>query len=340
LTKGRLLAMRAQSLHRGQVGLRMSPAVAGDAPEPSANGEPREAAGHIACRHHGNVSVPWTLRALFHAYRWRILLTYALFNLENLLRLAQPLVLGLAINGLLKFSYGGLLLLIIQHLSHLLLSSGRRMYDTRAFTSIYTDLATRLVLEQRGREVDVSRVTARSALSREYVAFFERDVPVVFGSLYSLVGALGMLCLYDVLVAPLCLVLLIPAFLLNRAYGRKTLLFNGHLNDQWEREVTVISRGQAAEVRGHYSALAHWHVRLSDWEALNFGVMEFFVLGLMAVSLVRFCAAPDASVGDIFAVFRYVLMFIAGLDSLPMLVYQLGRLRDISRRMQRETTDE
>ena len=36
----------------------------------------------------------WTLWAIFATYRWRILFTYGLFNLENLLRLAQPLVLG------------------------------------------------------------------------------------------------------------------------------------------------------------------------------------------------------------------------------------------------------
>jgi hypothetical protein len=42
----------------------------------------------------------WMMWSIFSAYRWRILATYALFNLENLLRLAQPLVLGWAIHDL------------------------------------------------------------------------------------------------------------------------------------------------------------------------------------------------------------------------------------------------
>ena len=104
-----------------------------------------------------------TLRSLFGLHRRRMLVTYALFNVENVLRLAQPLVLGLAINGLLVQSYAGLWLLVAQHLSHMLISSFRRMYDTRVFTEIYSELAGRLIADQRGQRIDVSRVAARSA---------------------------------------------------------------------------------------------------------------------------------------------------------------------------------
>src|SRR5262249_32171560 len=153
------------------------------APPPSGAGEcVRAPAG-------GRRPGPWTLRGLFRTYRWSILFTYGLFNLENLLRLAQPLVLGLAINDLLRSSYLGLGLFVVQHLSFTLISSLRRMYDARTFTRIYTDLATQLVVEQRGQEEPVSSVAARSALSRAFVDFFERDVPVIVRSLYSVVGA-------------------------------------------------------------------------------------------------------------------------------------------------------
>src|SRR5688572_8572218 len=74
-----------------------------------------------------------TIRSLFSHNRGRILTTYALFNVENLLRLAQPFVLGWAINDLLRPSYVGLTCLVTQHLLHMLISSFRQMYDTRAF---------------------------------------------------------------------------------------------------------------------------------------------------------------------------------------------------------------
>ncbi len=50
-------------------------------------------------------------------------------------------------------------------------------------------------------------------------------------------------------------------------------------------------------------------------------------------ALARFCSVADATPGDIFAVFGYVLMFVMGLDVVPMLVQQVNRLRDIGGRM-------
>jgi len=278
-------------------------------------------------------AAPLTLRSLFAANKRRMLATYALFNLENLLRLAQPFVLGMAINDLLGGTFFGLYLFVAQHLAHLLISSARRMYDTRAFNAIYTELATGLVTDQRGREIDVSRVSARSALSRGYVEFFENHVPMLIRAAYSVVGALLLLGWYDWTLIPYCLALIVPAVLLNSAYGRKTLVLSRKLHDQFEREVDVIGRGDAEEVRRHYDHVARSRVRLSDAEALNFGLMELFILGLMVAALIHFCTTGTAQAGDIFAVFRYVMMFIMGLDSVPKLVQQMSRLRDIGFRM-------
>lgn len=273
------------------------------------------------------------LRTLFRAARWRILLTYALFNAENVLRLAQPLALGWAINDLVRSSYTGLMVFVAQHMSHLVIGQFRQMYDTRVFTSIYTSLATRLVTEQRGRDVEISRVAARSLLSREFVEFFERHLPMVVRSLYSCLGALALLGLYDRMLIPFCLLLIVPVSVLNWRYSRKTLIASGHLHDEFEREVDVISSGAPERVRSHYDRVAECRIRLSDLEAVNFGLTEFFVLGLIIASLIRLCRIPDIAPGDMFAVFRYLMMFITGLDSVPALVHQISRLRDIGRRL-------
>jgi hypothetical protein len=275
----------------------------------------------------------WTLGSVFRAYRWRLLLVYVVVSLENVLYLAQPFALGLAISDLLRSSYRGLAVFALQHLGHLLTGVCRRMYDTRVFTGVYTELATGLVVAQRGRNVEVSRVAARSALSREVVTFFERDVPTLVQTVYWVVGALVMLAFYDVVLVPVCLALLLPVSVLNVFYARKALTLNGRLNDELEREVHVISGGQAAEVRGHYAGVAGWRIKLSDREAANFGGTEVFLLGLMATALVRSCAVLGGDVGNVVAVFRYVLMFVLGLDSVPVLVQQLSRLRDITRRV-------
>lgn len=273
------------------------------------------------------------LRTIFAANRTKLFLTYLLFNVENLLRLSQPFVLGLAINDLLHESSFGLLLFVGQHVTHLLISSLRQMYDTRVYTGIYTDLATKLVVEQRSREVGLSRVAARSSLSREFVEFFENHVPLLIKSSYSIVGALVMLAFYDRVLVPICLGLLFPAVVLNRIYSRRTFELNRQLHDQLEHEVDVIDHSQEPSVRRHYDAVASWRIKLSDCEALNFGTMEVFVLGVMVLALLRTCSSLTATPGDIFAVFRYVLMLLMGIDGIPKLVQQFSRLRDLTQRL-------
>ena len=72
---------------------------------------------------------------------------------------------------------------------------------------------------------------------------------------------------------------------------------------------------------------------MSDLEARTTGLTELMILSLMAWALVSVCRIPDILPGDIFAVFRYLMMFVVGIDSLPRLVEQVARLRDISRRL-------
>lgn len=280
-----------------------------------------------------------TLGGLFREYRWRILGTYALFNLENGVRLLEPFLLGLAIDGLLRSDPLGLILLIVQHLTFLGLGTVRRMYDTRAFTSIYTDLASAMVQEQRQRNIEVSRVAARSALSREIVQFFEREVPFVFYALSSILGALGYLVLCDGWLTVACLGLLVVVALVSRHYARQTEASNRQLNDRLEHEVEVIESGQPARVREHYERVAFWRIRLSDQEAYNFGFLELCILALLALGLMRACAI-HSDPGQIVALFSYVMMFISGAGNLPMLAQQLSRLRDISRRLTLENRAE
>lgn len=282
---------------------------------------------------------PWTagargvLAGLVRRYWPRLALTYLMFAVENLLALLLPMCLGGAIDGLLRGSSSGLLLLLVAYLAHLLAGASRRAYDSRCFTSIYRDVASAMVAEQRGRGVDVSRVAGRSALARSLVEFLESDLPQAMHTGCSLLGALLLLWCYDGRVALLCASVAAPCWLLNAWYRRHLARHNRELHDEMEREVDVIRANEPAEVRGHFGRLARSWVRISDWEALNLGLAQALVAGLVAVSLLHLCGRPGTSLGEIFAVLRYVLLFVAGVDGVPLFARQLARLEDIAARL-------
>jgi hypothetical protein len=100
-----------------------------------------------------------------------------------------------------------------------------------------------------------------------------------------------------------------------------------------ENEVNVIQSGTEDEVRGHYTRVACWRIWLADAEAKNFAGTEVFVFVLIVAALVRACGSSAAEPGDIFAIFRYVIMFVSGLDAIPFMIQQITRLQDIGRRL-------
>jgi hypothetical protein len=276
------------------------------------------------------------LRSLFRANRRRILHTYALTVLENLFNLLYPFATGLAINGLLGGDFSGLALFAGIWLAHAATGVWRQRYDTRTFTHIYRDLATRVVLGQRSRGVPASQIVARSALARELVNFLERDVPLGITALFGFFGSLVMLFLYDALTGLVCLALLAPLVVLNRAFARRALALNKGLNDQLEREVDVLTERRQAAVREHYGLLADWRVRLSDAEATTWGLLEVFIVGLVAFAIVRAVSLPNVEAGTIYSIVAYSWDFVASLGNVPFLVQQLARLRDIGDRVASE----
>lgn len=276
---------------------------------------------------------PISLTALFVENRVRILATYTLFTIENLLRLAQPFALGWAINDLLAGEMLGVCVLVGQHVLHLAVGLVRQVYDTRTFSAIYSDLATRMIVSQRASGVDVSRITARASLSREFVEFFERSIPMLMKVGFSVAGSVIMLAWYDWVIVTCCLGLLIPAALLSRHYSNWTRRLSRNLHDELEKEVDIIQSQNEIGVRNHFDKVAHWRIKLSNAEAINFGLMEFFILGAIVAVLFRACQLPAVQAGDIFAVFRYLMLLLMGLDNLPRLIQQVSRLRDVSSRL-------
>lgn len=292
--------------------------------------------GLAAALSEDNPDAPSTLgvlRDIIRKARWRLGITYGLFTVENVLRMAQPIVLGWAIDGLLNQSYTGLIYFVIQHVSFITIGTIRQRYDTRVYSSLTTDMSTQMVQTQRESNVAISAVVARSAMSRQFIEFFDRQVPMVIRSLFSVVGAMIALTFFDYWVGLMCLGLLVPCTLFNSYYGKVTRRLNGRLHDELEREVNVIEDGRVEPVREHYNNVATWRIRLSDSEANNFAGMEFFVLILIVGALIRVCTSGVTKPGEIQAVFRYVMIFVMGLDTIPQTVVAISRLRDIAKRM-------
>lgn len=267
-------------------------------------------------------------------FRWRIAVTYALTVTEDLLALSYPWATGIAINGLLAQDYRMIAPVMIAWLLHTAIGCGRQLYDTRLYTKVYNAIVIDTVMRQRQAGIEPTKVAARSAMSREFVTFFEKDMPVVLNALVSIVGSAAILFYYDLAIGAVVASQFIPVAILNRRYMRRSLMLNEGLNNQLEHEVQMIEAAQEGAVARHFAEVRAWRVKLSDADAFNWTAIEALSILVFLLVLLRVAYMPNADVGTIFAIFVYVWHVMEKLDMMPTIVQQLMRLKDIRRRIE------
>jgi ABC-type multidrug transport system fused ATPase/permease subunit len=267
-------------------------------------------------------------------FRWKIGLTYVLTLIEDLLELSYPWATGVAINGLIEHDYKLALPIVAAWALRSAIGLFRQMYDTRVYTRVYNTIVEDTILRQRRAGVRATNVAARSAMSRDFVTFFEKDVPVVVAALIGIFGSVLILFWYDLIIGAVTASLFLPVLIVNRIYVRVTLRLNEGLNTQLEQEVQAIDKAEPEPIRHHFEEVRCWRIRLSDAEAYNWTLIEVLSIFVFVAVLVRATYLPDTDTGDIFAILVYVWRFMENLDHVPQIVQQLTRLHDIRKRIE------
>jgi ABC-type multidrug transport system fused ATPase/permease subunit len=267
-------------------------------------------------------------------FRFKIGVTYVLNVVEDLLELSYAWATGLAIDGLLEAKWIYAAPIVIAWSLRAMIGTFRKMYDTRVYTQVYNAVVTETILRQRRAGVLTTGVAARSAMSREFVTFFEKDVPVIATALVGIVGSAAILFYYDLGIGALVSLLFVPVLIINKFYVRRTLMLNTGLNNQLEKEVRFIERIEPAELEHHFEQVRCWRVKLSDAEAFNWGTIELLSILAFISVIARATYLPQIETGDIFAVLSYVWRLMEHLDHVPEVVQQFSRLQDIRKRIE------
>ena len=274
------------------------------------------------------------LKHIGKTHRKRLIATFSLVGLENLLMLIYPVFGGWAINAVIEGNVWQAMLYGLVVLLMWLVGATRRVADTRTFTRIYTEIAVPVVLEQRQREVTHSAVTVRVALSREFVSFFEEHLPIAATSLVSIFGACIMLLGLEFWVGVLAVgILALFLWLLPRfAAISENLYFR--LNNCLERDNHFIQKGNERQLYQHYGLVARLRVLISNRETSGYFCIGVAMSILFGFAFVHMTLKGFGNAGHIYSVSTYLWMFAMSLDDVFRLVEQYSNLKDIGQRVE------
>lgn len=274
-----------------------------------------------------------TLSGILRRFRGRIAVTFSLLSLENVVIVATPLLLGLAIDGLLEGSLEATLWLAGALLIGTALGTGRRLFDTRTYSHIHATVANEITQRGWATRQSVSALSVRVELLREMVDFFEEDLVEAFNALVKILGAYLMLWYFNIDVLMLALAAAALIALVYVFTGERIYQINRGFNNRWEKQVNSLSSRNPTRTARHFLSLARWRIRLSDLEAISFAFIALVLIGLIIGSLIIVVQSGVGTPGSVFAILIYVLEITESAWMLPLLAQQFIRLREISNRL-------
>ena len=277
-----------------------------------------------------------SIAALIGVFWRRVSITWGLTIAETAILAALPLLIGHTIDGLLSDSWTPFIWLIGTMGVLLILATGRRVYDTRAYGSMRIEFGAALV--QRARGEPVSAVNARLDMGRELVEFLETEAPLVMAAAIQVVVSIVVLFSFHGILAASAGGATMAALLIYGLSSGRFFRLNRALNGQIEQQVTTLESGIPDAVRSHLSALRRHEVRLSDTEALVYGLIFGLLMAMLGFNLWFAATQNGATPGQIFSIVTYSYEFIESAVLLPAALQSLTRISEITERINSQTT--
>ena len=278
-----------------------------------------------------------TIGTLLRVFRGRVALTWAMILGETVLMALIPLFIGFAIDGLLAGGLDELWNLTGLMGALIVLSVLRRVYDTRAYGTIRVELGKALVA--RSTTLRISTLNARLGMGRELVDFLEETLPQAMAACVNLVIAIIILYVFSPILALAGGLAALAMIVIYGLFHRRFYRLNGELNQQTERQVSILERREARPTLAHLMRLHRYEVRLSDTEAVLYGAIFVVLLGLILFNLWYAATTLTITVGTIFSIISYSWEFIESALALPVTLQYWSRLSEIMQRLNRAETD-
>lgn len=282
---------------------------------------------------------------LFRRFRWGITLAISLVVIENVAWIAEPTLFGNVIDALIDkatsetaVSYlAPLIIWIAVFLLNSSVGAIRRSVDPRIFLKIFTEIATDVARSAKEHGDSVSKTAARAELSREFITFAQYRVPEIIDQTISIGGAVIALMFFDWKIALSCLFIVFPLLVITQLYNRKVSGLQKDLHDTREEAYEVFATKDPEKVHDYYTAQTRAEIRIANWGAFNFGAMRIFLLLIFLVVLYIAIDLDNFSTGNIYSIVAYLWTFVTSSEYLPELMESWTSLKDISRRLRKES---
>ena len=272
------------------------------------------------------------IKAIFKKYRLKFGFTLFLILLEAGLAILFPLFIGYAIDSAINGSHQGAVYLGLLGLAALVVGVGRRIFDSRFYAKVYQSAGSSAISKMEDNVS--SKKSARLGMIRELVEFLENSLPELISNVIGLIGVIGIIATLNLNVFYGSLIVTLIVFLIYWMTSAKTIRLNKSSNDEFEKQVDVISKNDEQELNLHLKEMMKWNIKLSDLEAINFSVSWVVLIVFLVASIVISVSDGIVKYGALFSLIMYVFQYMENVINLPLFYQNWLRLQEIKKRLE------
>jgi ABC-type multidrug transport system fused ATPase/permease subunit len=261
-------------------------------------------------------------------------IVYGLNALETICYLFIPAAAGLCIDSFMEQKFYGMWIFTLNYFGWQGISTFRKMYDTRIFSQIYNNISIKTIEHHKAEGIDDGKINARIGLLKDVISFFENDFPFMINSVVMMFGSAFLLFFYNTQILYVCVLIIIPSFIVNWFYSKKMYKVTSELNNEYEKQVDVIAEKHGQDLFQYFDHVRNLNIRKSNYEAYNFAKLELFVFAMIILSLYIITQTPNIKYGEIVATYGYILRFSYSFDFIPHLTGKVALLKDVNQRLE------
>jgi ABC-type multidrug transport system fused ATPase/permease subunit len=264
-------------------------------------------------------------------YKWKILLIYAYVFFTQVLFLAEPYILGKAIDGVLVKEYKFILILLCIFLTENLLMYKRMVYDTKVYVQIYNEIVFDYL--KRDDDSDASSKIARTELTNNFINFLENDLQYFIMALMSIVGSLYFIFLGSWLTGVVVACCLLPTVLIVRIYYKKIAqgMRVGHTH--YEQKFGTMNAADEEKIETFFKRRKRLIVNQSTLQGKHWASLNSVKSIFLVAAVIIFSQNAGLSQGQAVSMYAYISQFLSSLMSVPIGVETFARIRDVLKRL-------
>jgi ABC-type multidrug transport system fused ATPase/permease subunit len=274
------------------------------------------------------------LRNLMSTNRFSLGLVYGINLLETIFYLFIPAAAGYCIDHFIDKKFWGVWAFALAYIGWQALATVRKLIDSRVFTKIYTEMSIKTIEHHKENGIDDGKINARVELLKQVVLFFEQDFPFMLNSIIEMFGSAFLLYFYNPKILLVCIIIIIPSFVVNRIFSRRMGKASTDLNNEYEKQMDVIAEKRNRGLSDYFNLIRNLNIRKSNLEAYNFAMLELFVFAMIVSSLYIITQTPNIKYGEIVATYGYINRFAFSFDFIPHLTGKVATLGDINKRLE------